>query len=92
MTNIKTSYTKDNSILFEEVQMTTETRCLFVIFFGFSATLTLLHVLPLDATSTATTEGRTQGKVNVLLRVQTYNEAGDVDQLFADATIKKMKD
>jgi hypothetical protein len=89
MTNIKTSYTKDNSILFEEVQMTTETCCLFVIFFCFSASLTLLHVLPLDATSTATTEGRTQSKVNVLLRVQTYNEAGDVDQLFADATIVK---
>ena len=68
--------------------MTTEFHSLFVIFFGFSAALTLLHVLPLDATSTATTEGRTQGKVDVLLRVQSHNEAGDVDQLLADTTIK----
>ena len=83
---MKTSHTKKN---IEGVQMNREALSLLVIFFGFSATLTLLHVLPLDATSTATTEGRTQGKVDVLLRVQTNNEAWDVDQLLANA--KKIK-
>jgi len=59
---------------------------LFVIFFSFGASLSLARVLSLDATGTATTERRAQGEINVFLRVQTDNEAGDVHQLLADTT------
>jgi len=61
---------------------------LFVIFFSFGASLSLARVLSLDATGTATTERRAQGEINVFLRVQTDNEAGDVHQLLADTEIK----
>lgn len=43
--------------------------------------------LALDTTSTGTTVGRGEGKVNVLLRVETDNERGDVDDLLADADV-----
>ena len=35
----------------------------------------LVHVLPLDTSVTATTEGRLVGEVNVLLRVETDQKA-----------------
>lgn len=38
-----------------------------------------------DAAGAASTEGRGQGEVDVLLRVETDNERGDVDDLLADA-------
>uniref|UniRef100_A0A8W7PQG4 Uncharacterized protein n=1 Tax=Anopheles coluzzii TaxID=1518534 RepID=A0A8W7PQG4_ANOCL len=49
-----------------------------------AATLALLQVLPLDATWTATTEGRLQREVDVLLRIQTDDERRNVHDLLAD--------
>jgi hypothetical protein len=46
-----------------------------------------LGLLSPDATGAATTEGRGKGEVNVLLRVETDNERGDVDDLLADADV-----
>jgi len=43
--------------------------------------LALLGVLPLDTSGTAASEGRLEGKVDVLLRVETDDEGGDVDNL-----------
>ena len=64
---------------------------LLVILFSFAAISSLLQVLPLDATGTATTEGWTQGKVDVLLRVQANDEAWNIHQLLADTKITKTK-
>ena len=50
---------------------------LFVLLSG----VALLGVLPLDATGAAAAERRLQREVDVLLRVQTHNEAGNVDDL-----------
>ena len=72
------------------IQYAYKNRRLLVIFSG-TATSSLLHVLPLDATSTATTERRAQGKIDVFLGVQTDNEAGDVHQLLADATKRESR-
>ena len=53
------------------------------------ATLLLLgsssSALALDATGAASTVGRGESKVDVLLRVETDNERGDVDNLLANA-------
>ena len=38
----------------------------------------LVHVLPLDTSVTATTEGRLVGEVNVLLRVEANQKAAKV--------------
>lgn len=46
-----------------------------------------LGLLSPDAAGAATAEGRGQGKVDVLLRVKTDNERGDVDDLLADADV-----
>lgn len=43
--------------------------------------------LALDTTGTGTTVGRGEGKVNVLLRVETNNERGNVDDLLANADV-----
>ena len=65
---------------------------LVILFTTISAICTLLQVLPLDTTGTATTEWRTKGKVDVFLRIQTDDEAGDVHQLLADTeNIKRIK-
>jgi len=47
----------------------------------------LVHVLPLDTSVTATTEGRLVGEVNVLLRVEADQKAGDIDNLFPDTNV-----
>lgn len=62
---------------------------LLVIFLAFITALSLLQVLPLDAASTAATERRTEGEVDVLLRVQAHDEAGDVHQLLADTILEE---
>lgn len=41
----------------------------------------LLGVLPLDAASTATSEGRLEAEVDVLLAVQTHDEGRNVHDL-----------
>ena len=46
-----------------------------------STSLTLLGVLPLDTSWSASSEWRLQGEVNVLLGVQADNEGRDVDNL-----------
>jgi len=59
--------------------------CLLVVLI-FAATTTgfnLLHVLPLDATRSATTVWRLEGEINVLLAVQAHNVTGDVHNLLA---------
>ena len=48
--------------------------CLLISGVIIAAISALLGVLPLDAPGTATTEGRLQTEVNVLLRVQTDDE------------------
>jgi hypothetical protein len=53
-------------------------------------TVTLLRSLGLlspNTTRSATTKGTGQREVDVLLAVQTNNEAGDVDDLFADTDV-----
>jgi hypothetical protein len=52
-----------------------------------TALLGSLGLLPPDTARTATTEGRGQGEVDVLLGVETDNEGGDVDDLLADADV-----
>jgi hypothetical protein len=51
------------------------------------AALSGLGLLSADAAGAASTEGRGQGKVDVLLRVETDDERGDVDDLLADADV-----
>lgn len=46
-----------------------------------------LGLLSSDTAGAAATEGRGQGEVNVLLRVETDDERGDVDDLLADADV-----
>lgn len=46
-----------------------------------------LSLLSPDTTRAATTEGRGEGEVNVLLGVETDDEGGDVDDLLADADV-----
>lgn len=55
-----------------------------IIIGGGSALVSLLHVLATDAARLATSERRAHGEVNVLLRVQTDHERGDVHDLLAD--------
>merc|ERR1719445_577036 len=50
----------------------------------FSTSLTLLGVLPLDTSRSATSKWRLEAEVNVLLRVQTDNERRNVDNLLPD--------
>lgn len=49
-----------------------------------------LGVLPLDTTRPTTTEGASEGEVNVLLAIHTHHKAGHVDNLLADAAQKVM--
>lgn len=51
------------------------------------ATLGSLGTLALHTAGTATTVGRLERVVDVLLRVETDNEGGDVDDLLADADV-----
>ena len=44
--------------------------------------------LALDATGAATTVGRVEGEVDVLLGVEADDERGDVDDLLADAILR----
>jgi hypothetical protein len=60
---------------------------LVILFTSISTIRALLQVLPLDTTSTAATERRPEGKVDVFLRIQTDDETGNVHQLLAD-TVK----
>lgn len=66
------------------------TNCLLVILLLVLTTGTLLGSLGLlaaNATGAASTEGRGQGEVDVLLGVQADDERGDVDDLLADADV-----
>ena len=49
--------------------------------------LSRLGLLSPNTTRTSTTEGRAEGEVDVLLRVQTDNERGDVDDLLANTDV-----
>merc|ERR1739836_155858 len=49
--------------------------------------IALLGVLPLDTARPATTEGRLQAEVDVLLGVEANNEGGDVDDLLPDSDV-----
>jgi hypothetical protein len=56
------------------------TSIFLALFLGLSG----LSLLPPNTARTATTEGTRQGEVDVLLAVQSDDEAGDVDNLLAD--------
>jgi hypothetical protein len=49
--------------------------------------LSRLGLLSPNTTRTSTTEGRAEGEVDVLLRVKTDNERGDVDNLLANTDV-----
>ena len=49
--------------------------------------LSRLGLLSPNTTRTSTTEGRAEGEIDVLLRVQTDNEGGNVDDLLADTDV-----
>ena len=57
---------------------------LLVIAAGVTASISLLGVLPLDAARPAATERRLETEVNVLLRIQTDDERGNVDNLIGE--------
>lgn len=62
---------------------------IFLLLLGSAAAArALLHVLPLDASRTATAEGRLEREVDVLLRVQTDDERRNVHDLLADTVVK----
>lgn len=65
---------------------------LVILFTSISSIRALLQVLPLDTTSTAATEWRAQGEIDVLLRIQTDDKAGDVHQLLANTANAKNKE
>merc|ERR1712007_371500 len=56
------------------------TSLFLALFLGLSG----LSLLPPNTARTTTTEGTRQGEVDVLLAVQSDDEAGDVDNLLAD--------
>jgi len=58
-----------------------------LLLLGLVSLLSGLGLLSPDTTRAATTEGRRQGEVDVLLGVETDNERGDVDDLLADADV-----
>jgi len=49
-----------------------------------ASVITLLGVLPLNTARPATSEGRLEAEVNVLLGIQAHNEAGHIDHLKDD--------
>ena len=57
---------------------------LFLLALVVTALLGGLGLLPPHTARTATTEGRGQGEVDVLLGVETDDEGGNVDDLLAD--------
>jgi len=59
-------------------------RLLFVVAVS---SVSLLHVLPLDATEASAAEGTLGGEINVLLGVEPDDERGHVDNLLADANV-----
>lgn len=63
--------------------------CLLVILvlIGVAGSSGVTLTTTLDATGTATTVGRGEGKVNVLLGLETDDEGGDVDDLLADTDV-----
>lgn len=60
---------------------------LIIISSGLASLISLLQVLPADAAWLATSERRADGEVDVLLRVQSDDERGDVHHLLADTAI-----
>lgn len=60
---------------------------LLLLFLLIATLLGSLGLLSPDTAGAASTEGRGQGEVNVLLGVQTDDERGDVDNLLADADV-----
>jgi len=60
---------------------------LLFILFVITAFSAGLGTLSLDATGTATTIGRGQSEINMLLGVQTDNEGGNVDNLLANTDV-----
>ena len=60
-------------------------RLLLILIIVTTATGSLLSAL--DAAGTATTEGRGQGEVDVLLRIQAHEERWDVTDLLAHTDV-----
>lgn len=63
---------------------------LLVVLLGVITALTTssgLGALPLDAAGTATAVRRRESKVDVLLRLETDDKGGNVDDLLADADV-----
>lgn len=52
--------------------------------------VTTLGLLSLDAPRTSTSKGRSESKVNVLLGVETNDKRRDIDNLFSNATRKRL--
>ena len=67
--------------------MATRLLLLFLLGTVVVALLGCLHLLPANATWPATAEGRRQGKVDVLLRVESHDEGRDIDDLLAHPTL-----
>lgn len=57
---------------------------IFLLIVGGATTGSLTQVLPLHAARAAATEGRLQGEVNVLARIQPDDEGRNVHNLLAD--------
>lgn len=62
------------------------TRLLVILLLGVAGT-TLLGVLSLNSTGSASAVGRVEGKVNVLLGLESNHERGNVDNLLADSDV-----
>jgi len=60
---------------------------LLLLLLGVTAALGGLGLLPADTAGAATTEGRGQGEVDVLLGVETDDERGHVDDLLANTDV-----
>lgn len=56
---------------------------------GVLLVVSLLHVLPADTSGLATSEGRADREVDVLLGVQSHDERRDVHDLLADTREEK---
>lgn len=62
-------------------------RLLFVVFFSSFSTGSSIGTFSLHTAGSSATVWRCQGKVNVLLTVQTNNKAGNIDNLLSNAAV-----
>lgn len=73
--------------IFVEMAMIYSLIIILLLSGGSASLVSLLQVLPADTSGLATSEGRADREVDVLLRVQSHHERRDVHDLLAD-TVK----